>query len=333
VTKPSAGSRPWIRPLGIVSGSDAAALVEAGRAQLLAGGPLAFMATAPAGTAVPPAYTTARPPWCGFALDRPLVMGIVNVTPDSFSDGGDFLDAGTAIAQGERLLEDGADIIDVGGESTRPGSAPTPPEEEAQRVVPVVRALAEAGAVVSIDTRRAVVMRAALAAGARIVNDVTALEGDAESLGMVAEAGVPVVLMHMKGDPATMQQMARYDDVVDEVADWLEARIAACEAAGIPRARIAVDPGLGFGKTAAHNVELLARLATFHGLGCALLVGASRKSFIGRLARGEAPKERVAGSLASALAALAQGAHILRVHDVAATRQAVAIWSAIRDAG
>jgi dihydropteroate synthase len=260
-------------------------------------------------------------------------MGIVNVTPDSFSDGGEFVDPEVAIRHAQRLLDEGAEIIDVGGESTRPGSAPTPPEEEARRVVPVVRALAEAGVVVSIDTRHALVMRAALGAGARIVNDVTGFTGDPDSLAVVAAAKAPVVLMHMKGEPATMQDLAVYDDVVVEVADWLAARIAACEEAGIPRENIIVDPGIGFAKTGPHNLEVMARLATFHGLGCGILIGASRKSFIGRLARAATPKDRLPGSLAVALAALAQGAHILRVHDVAATRQAVAVWQSILDAG
>jgi len=323
----------WVRPLGLLAGKAAAAAVAAGRARWLAGGPLAFTATDPGDAAIPEAYTAPRPPWAGFALDRPILMGIVNVTPDSFSDGGEFVDPEAAIRHARRLLDEGADIIDVGGESTRPGSAPTPPEEEARRVLPVIRALAEAGVVVSIDTRRASVMEAALAAGARIVNDVTGLEGDPASLAVVAAAKAPVVLMHMRGDPATMQSHAVYEDVVTEVADWLEARIAACAAAGIPRERIVVDPGIGFAKTGAHNLEILARLATLHGLGCAILVGASRKSFIGRLARAETPKERLPGSLAAALAALGQGAHILRVHDVAATRQSVAVWQAILDAG
>jgi dihydropteroate synthase len=323
----------WVRPLGLLAGKAAAEAVRAGRARWLAGGPVAFTLTDPAEARVPAAYTESRAPWAGFALDRPLVMGIVNVTPDSFSDGGDFADPAVAVRHARALLEEGADIIDVGGESTRPGAAPTPPEEEARRVVPVVRALAEAGAVVSIDTRRAAVMQAALEAGARIVNDVTGLTGDPESLAVAAAARAPVVLMHMRGEPATMQSLAVYDDVVTAVADFLAERIEACRAAGLPRERIVVDPGIGFAKTGPHNLELLARLGTLHGLGCALLLGASRKSFIGRLARAATPKDRLPGSLAAALIALQQGVHILRVHDVAATRQAVAVWQAIVDAG
>jgi dihydropteroate synthase len=323
----------WVRPIAMLAGRTAEAAVRAGRAWWLAGGPVAFTATEPPDAPVPEIYTAPRAPWAGFALDRPIIMGIVNVTPDSFSDGGECIDTEAAIRHAQMLIEDGAAIIDVGGESTRPGAAPTPPEEEARRVVPVVRALAEAGVIVSIDTRRAAVMRAALEAGAHVVNDVTGLGGDPESLAVVATAKVPVVLMHMKGDPTTMQDLAVYDDVVLEVAEWLEARIAACAAAGIARENIVVDPGIGFAKTGEHNLEVLARLATLHGLGCGILLGASRKSFIGRLARAATPKERLPGSLAAALAALAQGAHILRVHDVAATHQAVAVWQAIADAG
>ena len=266
----------------------------------------------------------------GLTFDRPRIMGIVNVTPDSFSDGGAFLDPQAAIAHGLALLAEGADILDVGGESTRPGAQPVSEDEERRRVLPVIRGLADAGATVSVDTRHAAVMRAAVAAGAAIINDVTALAGDPDSLQTAAEAAVPVVLMHMQGQPQTMQADPRYRDVVLDILDALEARIGACEAAGIPRARVVVDPGIGFGKTVAHNADLLARLSAFHALGCPILLGASRKSFIGRL-DGDAPADRrLPGSLAAALQALNQGAQILRVHDVAATRQAIAVWEAIR---
>jgi dihydropteroate synthase len=268
--------------------------------------------------------------FAGFALTRPLLMGIVNVTPDSFSDGGDFARVEDAIAHGRRLFEEGADIVDIGGESTRPGSAPTPVAEERARVEPVVAALARAGACVSIDTRRADVMRAAIAAGARIVNDVTALTADAESLAVVAKSGASVVLMHMQGDPATMQQAPQYRDAPAEIADYLRGRVEACRAAGIPDERIAIDPGIGFGKTVEHNVQILARLDRFTAVGVAVLVGLSRKGFIGKLSRGEAPKAREPGSIAGAIAAAEGGADILRVHDVAATRQALAVWQAIR---
>jgi dihydropteroate synthase len=268
--------------------------------------------------------------FAGLALTRPLLMGIVNVTPDSFSDGGDFLRGEDAIAQGRRLLDDGADIVDIGGESTRPGSQATPVEEELARVLPVVAALADAGAVVSIDTRRAAVMRAALAAGARVVNDVTALTGDPESLSTIAASDASIVLMHMQGDPATMQKAPHYDDAPAEITAYLRARVDACRAAGIASERIAVDPGIGFGKTIEHNLQILARLDRLTPIGVAVLVGLSRKGFIGRLSRGEPPKGRDPGSIAGALAAAEGGADILRVHDVAGTRQALAVWQAIR---
>ena len=275
--------------------------------------------------------TVTRPrSFAGFALTRPLLMGIVNVTPDSFSDGGDFARVEDAIAHGRRLVQEGADIVDIGGESTRPGSAPTAVAEELARVEPVVAALASAGACVSIDTRRAPVMRAAIAAGARIVNDVTALTADAESLAVVAKSGASVVLMHMQGDPATMQQAPQYRDAPAEIADYLRGRVAACRAAGMPDERIAIDPGIGFGKTVEHNVQILARLDRFTDVGVAVLVGLSRKGFIGKLSRGESPKAREPGSIAGAIAAAEGGADILRVHDVAATRQALAVWQAIR---
>lgn len=278
------------------------------------------------------AIAARRAPFAGLAPDRPLIMGVINVTPDSFSDGGAFLDAGRAIAHGRELAAEGADILDVGGESTRPGAAPVSPESEMARVLPVVRALATEGFVVSIDTRRAAVMEAALDAGARIVNDVTALAGDPAAPRVAAGAGASVVLMHMQGEPGTMQDDPRYADAALDVFDYLRARVAACEAAGIPRDRIAVDPGIGFGKTVRHNLRILGRLDIFLGLGCPVVLGVSRKSFIGRLSRGEPPAERLAGSLAAALAGVARGAHILRVHDVAETRQALVVWRAIASA-
>lgn len=260
-------------------------------------------------------------------------MGIVNVTPDSFSDGGLYFNAARAIAHGRELVEAGADVLDIGGESTRPGAAPVTVEEELRRVVPVVRALAERGAVVSIDTRHAAVMRGALAAGARIVNDVTALTGDPDSLATVAASEAEVVLMHMQGEPQTMQADPHYVDAPLDVYDYLAGRIAACEAAGIARARIAVDPGIGFGKNDAHNVAILGSLGLYHGLGCAVLLGVSRKSFVGRLSAGEPPKGRLPGSLAAALGGLDQGVQMLRVHDVAETAQARAIWHAVTTSG
>ncbi len=274
--------------------------------------------------------TDAQPlAWAGMPLDRPRIMGVVNVTPDSFSDGGETPCTARAIARGRAMLEAGAAIIDVGGESTRPGAAPLPVGEELRRVVPVVAALAVDGALISIDTRHATVMRAAIDAGARIVNDVSALTGDAESLAVVAAREVSVVLMHMQGEPRTMQQAPRYDDAPVDVARWLAGRVAASAAAGIARHRIAVDPGIGFGKTVEHNLQILAHLDVLRALEVAIVVGVSRKSFIARIDGDGAARERLGGSLAAALWAVAHGAHIVRVHDVAATRQALAVWTAI----
>ncbi len=268
--------------------------------------------------------------FAGLSLDRPRIMGVVNVTPDSFSDGGDFISPEKAIAHGKALLDEGADILDVGGESTRPGATPVTVEDELARVLPVVTALAEAGALVSIDTRHAPVMEAALESGATIVNDVTALEGDDGAADLMAWKGAPVVLMHMQGEPGTMQQAPAYDDVVEDVYAYLDARIAACEEAGVARQDIAVDPGIGFGKTLGHNLTLIAHLDRFSGLGCPVVLGVSRKSLISAVTgRTEPPKERLGGSLAAALAGIARGADIVRVHDVAATRQALEVLGAV----
>jgi dihydropteroate synthase len=273
--------------------------------------------------------TTPRSRFAGLAMDRPRIMAVVNVTPDSFSDGGDRFDAGAAVAAGLAMVEAGASIVDVGGESTRPGADPVTEQEELRRSLPVVKGLADQGVAVSIDTRRTRVMGEALSAGARAINDVTALMGDGDSLSVAAGSDASVVLMHMQGEPRTMQAEPRYEDVALDIYDFLAERVAACEAAGIPRARIAIDPGIGFGKTVAHNLEILDQLALYHDLGCPLLLGVSRKGFIGKLSRGESPKNRVAGSLAAALAGLARGAQIVRVHDVAESAQAIAIWTAI----
>ncbi len=274
-----------------------------------------------------------RPAYAGLDLGAPRVMGVINVTPDSFSDGGERFEAARAVDDGLAMAAAGAAILDVGGESTRPGAAPVAEAEELRRVLPVVSGLAEAGALVSIDTRRAGVMAAALDAGARIVNDVTALAGDPDSLALVAGRGVAVVLMHMQGGPPTMQAAPSYADAPLDVYDVLAERVAACEAAGIPRARIAIDPGIGFGKTAQHNLQILDDMALYQGLGCAVLLGVSRKSFIGKLSRGEPAKVRLPGSLAAALAGLERGVQIVRAHDVAETLQAIAIWRAIATAG
>jgi dihydropteroate synthase len=274
-----------------------------------------------------------RPPWAGFDLKRPLIMGVVNVTPDSFSDGGDFADASHAIDHARAMLAAGADIVDVGGESTRPGAQPVPPDEEAARVLPVVRALAHAGAMVSIDTRHAAVMDQAVQAGAWIINDVTALTGDPESARVAAGSGAAVVLMHMLGEPQTMQQDPRYADVTCDLIDYFERRLAALETLGLGRARIAADPGIGFGKKDVHNLRLLDELAAFHVFGCPILLGASRKSFIGRLSKGEPPKHRMAGTLAVHQVGFDRGVQIVRVHDVAEAFQARALWSAAVEQG
>jgi dihydropteroate synthase len=255
-------------------------------------------------------------------------MGVVNVTPDSFSDGGLYFDAEAAVAHGRELVEAGAEILDVGGESTRPGAQPVGAEEELRRVVPVVRELSETGCEVSVDTSKAAVAAASLDAGATIVNDVTALRGDPEMAALCAERGATVVLMHMLGEPRTMQEDPCYDDVVAEVKAFLAERLGAAVAAGIAQERVWLDPGIGFGKTGAHNMELLRRLDELRELGRPLVVGTSRKSFIGRV-NGSAAGERLGGTIASSVLAAVEGAEVLRVHDVAEMRQALAVAAAI----
>ena len=264
-------------------------------------------------------------------LDQPQVMGIVNVTPDSFSDGGQFADAAEAAAAASDMAAQGAAILDVGGESTRPGAKPVWEGDEIERVVPVIERLAASWAAVSVDTRKADVMTAAIAAGARLVNDVSALTYDDRAAQAVAAAGVPVVLIHHQGAPETMQENPRYEDVLVEVFLWLEQRIAAAEAAGVSRDKILIDPGFGFGKSVAHNLELMNGLALFHSLGCPMVVGASRKRTIGALS-GEAPADkRLGGSIALVLKAVEQAAQIVRVHDVFETVQALKVWRGLRD--
>jgi len=264
-------------------------------------------------------------------LDQPQVMGIVNATPDSFSDGGQFADAAAAAAAGADMAAEGAAIVDVGGESTRPGAKPVWEGDEIERIAPVIRQLVGGGVAVSVDTRKADVMTAAIEAGARMINDVSALTYDGRSAGVIAASAVPVVLMHHKGPPETMQDDPHYDDVLVEIYLWLEERIAAAEAAGVARERILIDPGFGFGKKLAHNLELMNGLALFHSLGCAMVVGASRKRTIGALS-GEAPVEkRLGGSIAFALKAVDQGVQLLRVHDVFETVQALRVWRGMRD--
>jgi dihydropteroate synthase len=361
------GAPFWLRPLALLSGTTAEAAIAANRALPLAGGSLGLAfaqveivardvasetgmigATLSldqaqrwaeaAGAAARyarqlEALTAAREPWAGLELTRPRIMGILNVTPDSFSDGGDHLDAAAAGAAGKAMLEAGADILDVGGESTRPGAEPLDPAEEIRRIEPVVRALANAGARVSIDTRHAATMRAALAAGARIINDVSALTVDPESLSVAARSEAPIVLMHMLGDPRTMQDDPTYACAPLDILDYLQGRIEACVASGVPRARIVVDPGIGFGKRLRHNLQVMSRLSLLHLTGCPILLGASRKSFISSAVyQGIPAKVRLPGSLAAALSALDQGVQILRVHDVAETWQAAEVWRGIRAA-
>jgi dihydropteroate synthase len=270
--------------------------------------------------------TTKRPPFAGLTMDEPLLMGIVNVTPDSFSDGGLYDTKEEAISHAATLARAGASIVDIGGESTRPGSDAVEEQDELSRVIPVLEGLNGFGAVISIDTRKAKVARAAAKAGAKIFNDVSALTYDADSLKAAAETGMDVVLMHARGEPKTMQDDPRYDDVALEVYDYLEERVAAAVGAGVGLDKIAIDPGIGFGKTIAHNLQLMANLTLFHGLGVPILVGASRKRFIGEVSQKNEPRLREPGSYAAAIAAASQGAQMLRVHDVAGTTQALEVW-------
>ena len=281
------------------------------------------------------ALTSTRPPLHlgerTIRLDQPQVMGIINATPDSFSDGGQFADAAGAAEAGSRMAAEGAAIVDVGGESTRPGARTIWEGDEIERIVPVIRQLAAGGTAVSVDTRKADVMTVAVQAGARMINEVSALTYDARTAEVAASLDVPVVLMHHQGDPQTMQDDPRYEDVLVEVYFWLEERIAAVVEAGIPRERILVDPGFGFGKNVGHNLELMNGLALFHSLGCPIVVGASRKRTIGALSGEAPPDKRLGGSIALAMKAAEQGVQLVRVHDVFETVQALRIWRGLRD--
>ena len=260
----------------------------------------------------------------------PVLMGVLNVTPDSFSDGGEFFDPDKAVARAVSLLDEGAQIVDVGGESTRPGSDPVGPEEELSRVMPVLRGIlaARPEAIVSIDTYRASTAETTLDAGARVVNDVTAL-GDTRMAGVVVERGCPVVLMHMQGEPKSMQQDPRYEDVVREVRDFLARRAESAIQAGVEEGNIVLDPGIGFGKTLEHNLTLLNRLDALVELGFPVLVGASRKSFLGKIVGSGSPKDRLFGTVASNVVAYERGARLFRVHDVRANKEALAVAAAI----
>jgi dihydropteroate synthase len=267
---------------------------------------------------------------CGkfrLSLARPLIMGVVNITPDSFSDGGSFATASTALAHARRLVDEGADLIDIGGESTRPGAGGVALEEERRRVLPVLEQLAGGTVPVSIDTQKPELMREAIAAGASMINDVNALQAPG-AIAAVAQSGVAVCLMHMQGTPADMQTDPHYDDVVAEVLEFFGERMRAAHAAGIAPDRIVLDPGFGFGKTLEHNLELLRRLDRFNTTGAAVLAGLSRKGMLGRLT-GREVDGRVYASIAAALIAVEKGARIVRVHDVAATRDALAVWTAV----
>ena len=337
---------PYLRPVQLLSGPDAARAVAEDWALPLLGGPLAFAAvervrwdgqgerrrTLVAPGDLTPAellpFTAAQ----AAPFDRPRLMGILNVTPDSFSDGGHHDSVAAAVAHGRRLVAEGADIVDVGGESTRPGAGEVVAEDELARVLPVVEALAALGLMVSVDTRKAVVMRAAVAAGARMINDVSGLAHDPAALEAAAGAtasGAWVVLMHMRGTPATMNRAPFYRACSLEVHDELARRLAAAEAAGVHRDRIVLDPGLSFAKHEPHNVELLRELALLHGLGRPLMVGVSRKGWAEWLHRRHRPAERLPASLAASQWALDRGARLLRVHDVAATRQMLDAWTTL----
>lgn len=341
-----------VRPLGIVHGSAAEIALRENQALPLAGGPAAFthalvLEGEPGRTtenlrpvtafmdssegviaALIENITAPRPAVAGLSLERPRLMGIVNVTPDSFSQKGETAEFAAAVAAARKLAAEGAEIVDVGGESTRPGSDPVSYETERQRVIPVIEALADLPVPLSVDTRKAQIMRQAAARGVPIINDISALSHDPEAAHTVADLGSWVVLMHSRGDPKTMQLETSYDDVVLQVYDALAARIEAAIAAGISRDRIIADPGIGFGKSFEQNLLLLQNFSMFHGLGVAMLAGVSRKGFIGHVSGVEDPARRVPGSIAAALAATAQGAQLLRVHDVAETRQALDLWCA-----
>ena len=273
--------------------------------------------------------TISRPHFAGLDMRQPHLMGVLNVTPDSFSDGGINLGPAKAIAVGKAMAAAGASIIDIGGESTRPGAEPVSRNQELARILPPITALARSDLVISVDTRHAAVMTRAIAAGAAIINDVQALQGE-DALRATAASGAPVVIMHMKGTPEIMQQDPVYDFAPLEIYDFLKQRVAAAIAVGIPASSIAIDPGFGFGKTVTHNLQLVNWLSLFHGLGVVVLFGASRKSSIAKISAGEPAEARLAGSLALAAAAWRQGAQIIRVHDVAETAQALAVEAALR---
>jgi dihydropteroate synthase len=338
------GVKTYLRPLGLVYGPDARALIDAGVAGYLGGMKhIGFTQVeiitredtrrdaykAWAAHPFVQSIVSPRASFGGVEFTHARVMGIVNVTPDSFSDGGKNFDADVAIANGTRMIAEGVDVLDVGGESTRPGSDPVSVDDEMARVVPVISGLK--AHCVSVDTRNAATMRAALGAGAFMINDVSALTHDPASAAVVAKSGVPVILMHAQGEPKTMQLAPKYADVVLDVYDALEAKVDAAVAAGIARERILVDPGIGFGKTFKQNLQLMQAMSLFHGLGLPVLIGLSRKGYVGALTGEAKAGARVAGSIGGALQAVMQGAHMLRVHDVKETVQAMKVFTASCD--
>jgi dihydropteroate synthase len=338
--------KTYFRPLSLVFGRDAVGLIAAGTAGALGGhaaigfthveviergaGTLKRDVVTLSELGKLEAITKTRGDFGGLAMDRCHVMGIVNVTPDSFSDGGRLATTAAAIAHGERLAAEGAAVLDVGGESTRPGSDTVSVDDECARVLGVIAGLAASHSV-SVDTRKAEVMQAALGVGATMINDVSALGYDAASAEVVATAKAPIILMHAQGEPKTMQLNPRYDNVLLDVYDALEALVDKAVAAGIARDRICIDPGIGFGKTFKQNLELMAGLTLFHGLGVPVLVGLSRKGFVGAVTGEKQAADRVHGSVGGAMQAAQQGAHFLRVHDVKATTQALAMFTGSND--
>ncbi len=346
----------YLEPIGLLYGDVAREAISLGAALPLAGGAIAFGAVRlwegePGRMKHAIVRTTTiqaieenrvkelleriaapRAPIAGVSMDGPRIMGIVNVTPDSFSDGGDYSEPSAAIDRANALSMQGADFVDIGGESTRPGAEPVSAEEEARRILPVLTGLAALQAPISIDTRKPEIMREAAKARADIINDISALTYAPDSLQTAAELKKPVVLMHAKGDPKTMQENPSYGDVVVEVYDFLEARIEAAVAAGVARESLIADPGIGFGKTSAHNAFLLRHVSIFHGLGVPLLLGASRKRSLQEATGASESEGRLAASVAAAIDAASQGVQILRAHDVEPTRQALAVWSWLRGA-
>lgn len=346
-------SVPFLRPDGLIYGRAAREAVACGEAGRLAGGRAGFVCAELLGGAdgAGPSrllsfadlnassdpdislrlkrLTAPRPALAGLDWSRTHVMGIVNVTPDSFSDGGLYQEADIAIAQGGILADEGADILDIGGESTRPGAAEVDEAKEMARIGPVLDGLTSGNVPLSIDTRKASVMAMAAAHGAAMLNDVSALEFDPGSVEAARETGLPVVLMHAQGTPGAMQDDPHYDDVLVEVCSYLEKRISICEQAGLAREKLIVDPGIGFGKNLEHNLSLLAGMSALHGLGCPVLLGASRKRFIAELSGGQDAAQRLPGSLAAVFQAASQAVQIVRVHDVAPTRQALDVAQAM----